>query len=419
MTSIQVVGIGLEGAAGLGDSVKVIVAGADLLVGSDRHLAYFRDHPAERLVLGDLRSGLAQIHRRLESHPQSQIVILASGDPLFFGLGRLLLTVFSPEQLTFHPHLSAVQLAFNRIKVPWQDAELISAHGRSLELLMQALRRGAEKIAVLTDPTHTPAAIARLLLSLDLPNSYQIWVCENLGGPGEQVATFAPEQILDQGFAPLNAVILLRTATPEPLDLQSLPLLGLPDQTFASFADRPGLMTKREVRVLALAELELQPDQVIWDIGAGTGSVAIEAARLVPTARVYAVEKTAAGITLIQQNCQRFQIQNLVPVYGSAPDVLTQLPDPDRVFIGGSGGHLVAILEACCDRLRSGGVLLIALATLEHFSQAIEWLHQRDWEFQVLQVQLSRSVPLATLTRLAPLNPVMLIKGCKPLDGKV
>jgi len=408
MTPIHVVGIGLDGAAGLSDAVRDLIAKADWLVGSDRHLGYFPKHPAARLRLGDLGTALAQLREALVQNPPPQIVILTSGDPLCFGLGRLLLTELPAEQITFHPHLSAVQLAFSRIKVPWQDAEILSAHGRSLQALIEALRRGADKIAVLTDSTNTPAAIARTVLSLDLPSCYRLWVCENLGGPRERVTALPPKQVLDQEFAPLTVVVLLRSLASGPPT--QTPILGLPDQGFYSFSDRPGLMTKREVRVLALAELELHPNQVIWDLGAGTGSVAIEAARLVPTAKVYAVEKTAAGMALIHQNCQRFQVENLVAVHGSAPEALPQLPDPDRIFVGGSGGQLVAVLEAGTSRLRPGGILVMALATLEHFSSAIEWLQRHHYPWQVLQIQLARSVPVAALTRLTPLNPVHLIK---------
>lgn len=411
MTLIHVVGIGLEGAAGLTETVAQLVAEADFLVGSDRHLSYFPNHPGERLRLGDFVLVLASLKEKLTADPQASAVILASGDPLFFGLGRRVLAEFSAQQVTFHPHLSAVQLAFSRIKIPWQDAQVISAHGRSLEQLIQALRQEIEKIAVLTDPTNTPAAIAQLLRSLDLPSHYQCWVCENLGSPEETITALTPEQLEDQSFAPLNLVVLHRTDPNfEQSDLTTLPILGLPDQHFLSFADRPGLMTKREVRVLALAELDLQPGQVIWDIGAGTGSVAIEAARLVSTATIYAVEKTAAGLDIIQQNCQRFRVENITPIYGSAPEVLNPLPDPDRVFIGGSGGQLCSILDSCQTRLKPSGAVVLSLATLEHLNTATTWINRQNWYFSMLQVQLSRSVPLANLTRLDPLNPVSLIK---------
>lgn len=414
MTPIHVVGIGLEGERGLTEPVRRVVEQAGVLVGSDRHLRYFPHHPAERLVIGNLHHILQILHQQLAEAVPPTIVILTSGDPLFFGLGRLLLAELPANQLTFHPHLSAIQLAFSRIKLPWQDAIVISAHGRSLDRLTQALQQGAETIAILTDNTNTPPAIAQLLRSLDLPIAYECWVCENLGGIEEQVRCFSLEGLSRESFEPLNVVVLHRAAEAIPLDWQTLPALGLPDRSFLSFSDRPGLMTKREIRLLILGELSLQPNQIVWDVGAGTGSVSVEIARLFPGSTIYAIEKTAAGIALIEQNCQRFQVSNIKAIASAAPNGLTSLPSPDRVFIGGSGGQLTAILVECSTRLKPAGVVVLALATLEHLQEVLAWRWQQasqgdDWQHHILQAQMSRSVAIGSLTRLAPLNPVTLI----------
>ncbi len=415
MTKVHVVGIGLDGAAGLTDTGHQLIERATLLVGSDRHLNYFPNHPAPRLVLGDFTQAIREIRTQLATDDTNKcIVVLVSGDPLFFGLGRLLLEELPREQLTFHPHLSAVQLAFHRIKIPWQDARVISAHGRSLEELIQVLQQGVEKIAVLTDGTNTPNAIARLLLGLDLSVSYELWVCENLGGIDEQVKCLPLDAVVNETFAPLNVVVLLRQSNAEqPLEVESLPMLGLPDETMLSFSDRPGLMTKREVRVLILGELALQPEQIIWDIGAGTGSVSIEIARLSATSQVYAIEKTAIGTALIEQNCRRLQVKNVVSIHGSAPDILQQLPTPNRIFIGGSGGNLNLILDTCHARLLPNGVVVLALATVEHLNRTLDWLNSHRWQYRLLQVQLSRSVPVAQLTRFTPLNPVTIVTATR------
>ena len=414
--TVHVVGIGLDGASGLTDSVRQIVEQATLLVGSDRHLHYFPNHPADRIFLGDITTAIREIRQRLFT--DEIIVVLVTGDPLFFGLGRLLLAELPPEQLTFYPHLSAIQLAFNRIKLPWQDARVISAHGRSFEELTEALQQGARKIAVLTDETHSPSAIARLLLSLDLPSQYQFWIGENLGGTDERVESLPMADVLDQQFAPLNVVVLLRVDSSEKTEilttnLTNLPMLGLPDSCFISFSDRPGLMTKREIRILILGELALKPGQTIWDVGAGTGSVSIEMARLFPTSGIYAIEKTSAGTALIEQNCRRFQVSNVISIHGKAPEILYHLPQPDRIFIGGSGGNLSDILNICSAKLVAGGVLVLALATIEHLNMAINWLIEREWNYQLLQTNLSRAVPVASLTRFAPLNPVTILTAIK------
>jgi precorrin-6Y C5,15-methyltransferase (decarboxylating) len=427
MTPIHVIGIGLDGTAGLTDSVKHILDRATLIIGSKRHLSYFSEHPADRHVLTDFHEAIRLIRDgvgsgewgegsgRAASLPSCPlIVVLTSGDPLFFGLGRLLLAELPPDSITFHPHLSSVQLAFSRIKQPWQDARLISVHGRSLDELVQALQQGTQKIAVLTDSRNTPQAIAQLLLGMDLPGQYQLWVCENLGGEAEKIQAFQPDALPDRDFSALNVVILLREidVPKESLDPNTLPLFGIPDHYFLSFSDRPGLMTKREVRLLALGELALQPNQVIWDIGAGTGSVSIEMARLFPSCQVYAIEQTAAGISLIQQNSQRFQVQNVISVHGKAPDALVALPNPDRIFIGGSGGNLSEILQFCSQRLSTKGVLVVALATLEHLTLAMGWVQAHppgQWQQHLLQVQLARSIPVGSLTRFTPLNPVTLL----------
>jgi precorrin-6Y C5,15-methyltransferase (decarboxylating) len=400
---IHVVGIGLDGAVGPTDAVREIVSKATLLIGSDRHLSYFPTHPAKRLTLGDFTQAINLILTSVDEC----IVILVSGDPLFFGLGRLLLLKLPSENLTFHPHLCAVQLAFNSIKVPWQDACFVSVHGRSSDQLIQVLQQGKEKIAILTDGINTPKAIAQLYLALDLPTNYKFWVCENLGGDKEQVSCFWASELIERTFAPLNVVVLLRQETRD-LDITQLPHFGISDRHYLGFSDRPGLMTKREIRVLVLGELALQSQQVVWDIGAGTGSVSIEIARLCPNCQVYAIEKTAVGYGLITENCRRFQVDNVEAILGAAPDSLINLPNPDRVFIGGSGGNLAQILNQC-DRISPQGVIVLALATVEHLTMALSWLSDRQWNYGLLQVQLSRSVPVAHLTRFSPLNPITII----------
>ena len=415
--TIAVVGIGLDGAEGLPLTTQNIVKQATVLAGSKRHLSYFPQHPAQKLNLADLNTGIEAIARlNLTEHG---VVILTSGDPLFFGLGRLLLERFKPAQIQFYPHLTSFQIAFNRLKISWQDASLVSVHGRTTDNLVKLLKQGQEKIAVLTDNHHHPGAIARLLLALKLPVNYCFYVCENLGGEEEKVRYFSAEHITElsnlasHDFAALNVLVLIRKAQSETLDLATLPLIGLPDHSFLSFRDRPSLITKKEVRIAILGELALQAKQTVWDIGAGTGSVSIEIARICPTSQIFAVEKTSMGSTLITKNSQRFQVDNIVSINGKAPNVLLDLPECDRIFIGGSGGNIIDILDICRQKLKVKGLIVMAFATVEYQIQAISWLSKNNWQYRLLQLQISRSIPISHLTRLTPLNPVTIITAYK------
>ena len=409
MGHIHVVGIGLDGAAGLSRATQTLVEQAQLLVGSDRHLTYFPNHAARQLGLGDISAAIAQLQTFAAADPEAFAIVLTSGDPLFFGLGRLLLEQLPAEQLTFHPHLSSIQLAFNRLKLPWQDAAVLSIHGRDMQPLVKKLLGCHPKIAVLTDPVNSPAAIAQLILSLSLPITYQIAVCENLGGQQEKITPgLTPEALQDRSFASLSVVVLMPVA--ETVSPGDLPLLGVADRHFATFPDRPGLMTKREVRSLILSELALQPNQIVWDIGAGTGSVSIEIARLCPSSQVYAIERTAAGAGLIEQNRDRFATANVHAVAGKAPDALAGLPKPDRVFIGGSGGRLAATLDHCAQEIKTGGRIVMAIATLETLAAAQQWFEKSPhWQTSLLQVQLAKGGAIASLTRWVPMNPVTLL----------
>ncbi|MEO1592495.1 MAG: precorrin-6y C5,15-methyltransferase (decarboxylating) subunit CbiE [Cyanobacteria bacterium J06632_22] len=409
---IHIVGMGLEGPESLTRSAREAIDQAEILVGVDRQLARFPTHLAQRWPLGNLQALLRQLQDQLAQPNCPKITILTSGDPLFFGLGRLLLTAIPAEQLTFHPNVSAVQLAFSRLCIPWQQACVVSIHGRSAEPLRTALHQGQATIAVIGDPQVSPAAIAAMVA--DSPWGYRVCCCENLGSPQENVQCYEEEN-LPATVAPLHLWVLQR----HPSQPDATPTrLGLADDQFARFEDRPGLMTKRPVRVLTLAELDLRPDQVVWDIGAGTGSVSIEIARLSPCSRVYAIEKSAAGIQLIQTNIQRFATPQVTPVAGAAPDALTSLPNPHRIFVGGHGGQLTTLLDHLAVRLLPEGRIVVATTTLESQTQLMNWLHQRGqdrevsatvrWSQSHLEVNLSQSTQVGRYQRMSPLNPVLL-----------
>jgi len=340
------------------------------------------------------------------------VVVLASGDPLWFGIGRLLLEGLPAEQLRFHPAPSSLQLAFARIGRPWQDASWLSLHGRDPEPLAAGLQKRPGALAVLTDPSRGGAeTVRRCLRAAGLEQAYAFWLCERLGHSAERVQRLAPQDPLPADLDPLHLVVLV--AEPPALPAH-LPLFGLPDGVFLQHPDRPGLMTKREVRIQLLADLDLPQEGVLWDIGAGVGSVGLEALRLRPALQLWALEQRGGSAALIEANAERLGVKPARVLEGRAPEALVELPDPDRVLIGGGGRDRRALLEAVLERLRPGGVVVIPLATVEALAELRPVLEQASLTVAVAQHQAWRGAPLADGTRLAPLNPVLVLRGERP-----
>jgi len=344
-------------------------------------------------------------------------VLLASGDPLWFGIGRLLLQHFRPDQLRFHPAPSSLQLAFARIGRPWQDAAWISLHGRDPEPLAAALQKRPPALAVLTDPGRGGAeAVRQILRAAGLEAAYGFWLCERLGHPAERVQRLAPVVAIPADCDPLHLVLLIAEAPP-PLDPEILPPFGLDDGLFLQHEDRPGLMTKREVRIQLLADLQLPAAGVLWDVGAGVGSVGLEALRLRPRLQAWFLEQRGGSAALIAANAERLGVHPAGVLEGRAPAALVDLPDPDRVLLGGGGRDRATLLMAVLERLRPAGVVVIPLATLEALAELRPLLEQAGLTVSISQHQAWRGAPLADGTRLAPLNPVLVLRGVKPAAG--
>jgi precorrin-6Y C5,15-methyltransferase (decarboxylating) len=342
------------------------------------------------------------------------VVLLASGDPLWFGIGRLLLQHLPAEAIRFHPAPTSLQLAFARLGRPWQDASWISLHGRDPEPLAARLQQRPPALAVLTDPGRGGAdAVRRILAASGLEAAYRFWLAERMGHPSERLMQLEPADPLPEDLDPLHLVLLI-AADPAPPPPQALPLFGIPDGLWLQHPDQPGLMTKREVRVQLLADLELPERGVLWDIGAGVGSVGLEALRLRPGLELFAVERRAGAAALIGANAGRLGVRPAAVLEGEAPAVLAGLPDPDRVLIGGGGRNRGALLEAVLGRLRPGGTVVLPLASLEALGPLRSQLEQAGLGVSLTQIQAWRGAPLAEGTRLAPLNPVLVLKAARP-----
>ncbi|MBM5824814.1 MAG: precorrin-6y C5,15-methyltransferase (decarboxylating) subunit CbiE [Cyanobacteria bacterium M_surface_10_m2_119] len=410
----HVIGCDAAGPAGLGPFVQELVQQAELLAAPRRllpQLAHWLPDPAPPLLASDQPEELLQaVEQALGA--DRRVVVLASGDPLWFGIGRLLLQRFGPGPLHFHPAPSSLQLAFARIGRPWQDASWVSLHGREPEPLAAALQQRPAALAVLTDPgLGSAAAVRRILAASGLEAAYALWLCERLGHPEERVLRLAPSDPLPVDLDPLHLVLLIAEPPAAVGDPQGLPLFGLEDGHFLQHPDRPGLMTKREVRIQLLADLDLPDQGVLWDIGAGVGSVGLEALRLRPRLALWALEARGGSAALIAANAERLGVRPAAIREGRAPQDLGCFPDPDRVLIGGGGRERSAVLQAVLERLRPGGVVVIPLATLEALAELRPLLAEAALAVRVTQFQAWRGAPLAEGTRLAPLNPVLVLSG--------
>lgn len=402
MSKIYVIGAGVKGHEEFGRRALELIQQADLLIGGERQLALFPDFAGERLVIGN---NLGTVVARLTGHA-GRAVVLASGDPLFFGIGRHLLRNLPEGDFEFLPNVSSVQYAFAKIREPWDDAVFVSTHGRGLKEAVDRVVAN-DKAAVLTDEQHTPAAIARELIERGR-EGYSAWLCENLGSSDERIVRTDVRGLLEIVAAPLNVLILIKEY--EAGGEGARPALGIADEEFATVKK---LITKEEVRAISLAKLRLRHDMILWDVGAGSGSVSIEADQLLPNGEIYAIERNPQCLAFLKENLGKFRARHVNVVPGAAPACFDQLPDPDRVFIGGSGGNLWDILKAIDGRLPAAGRVVLNAVTLDTLTAATEFFENAGYQLEVVTVNIARTRPLTDYKLFEAHNPVFVITAAK------
>lgn len=390
-----------------------VLAGAELVVGGRRHLdAADPGDDVERVVLGALAPALDTIAEYVEK--DRRVVVLASGDPGFFGIVRALAERFGSERLQVRPGVSSVAAAFARIGLPWDDAVVVSAHGRELRTAVNVCR-ARPKVAVLTGPGSGPAELGAALARK--ADARVLVVASALGTGDERVERVTPAEAAARDWGTSVSVVLCLDPARALGAVRTVAGAGAGPTAWAldegEFAHRDSMITKFEVRALALARLGPRLGDLVWDVGAGSGSVAVECARL--GAAVTAVEKTRDGIERIRANADAHGVEVHV-VHGAAPTVLSDLEDPDAVFIGGGGRELPAIVTACARRARRS--VVVAMAALDRVPAAREALTCAGFDCDGVLLHSSRLAPLpGDVTRLASTNPVFLLWGVrKPLD---
>ncbi|GLC89259.1 precorrin-6y C5,15-methyltransferase (decarboxylating) subunit CbiE [Lysinibacillus piscis] len=399
--SMKLIGIGDNGQASLLPQYLQWIEECEVLVGGERVLAFFPDFTGEKIVI---KGGLVALVDKLAAETR-KTVILASGDPLFYGLGSYLAKKLTIE---VYPYISSVQLAFAKMGESWQDAYVTSIHGRSMKGLAQRID-GKKKIALLTDADNSPNALARYLKHFGM-HEYRVFVAENLQGASEKCGWYSLDELEQATFSTLNVVILQQTA-PAPMYT-----LGIDDEAFSQRKPDKGLITKKEIRVLSLQAMQLQKDSIVWDIGTCTGSMAIEAGKLAPEGQIFAVEKNAPDLENCVQNQQKFRV-DITAIHSKAPAGLEAFPDPDAIFIGGTGGEMVELLQLCCGRLKPNGRIVLNAATIENLYKAVEAFKACGMAVEILQAQLARSKPILDMTRFVPLNPIYIISAYRKEDN--
>lgn len=408
---IAVIGTGTG--APLPPDTEGLLAEAALVVGGRRHLeAAPLPESAERVVLGPLAPALDVI----EKYRDRPVVVLASGDPGFFGIVRALAERFGAERLDVRPGVSSVATAFARLGLTWDDAVVVSAHGRAPRTALNVCR-ARPRVAVLTGPGAGPAELGAGLVAAGARRT--LIVASALGDPErERVERVTPAEaaVRDWGGA-VSVVLCLGGDEERTVGASMRTVAGTPPGPArwaldeGEFAHRDSMITKAEVRALALARLGPRLGDLVWDIGAGSGSVAVECARL--GAAVTAVEKAAADVERVRANAATHGV-DVHAVHGTAPEVLDTLHgDPDAVFIGGGGRELSAIVTACARRARR--TVVIAMAALDRVPAAREALLSAGFGCDGVLLQASRLAPLpGNVTRLAATHPVFLLWGDRP-----
>ena len=352
MSWLSLVGIGAEGLDGLGGRSRRAIDQAQVLVGGARHLAMVPQDGRERLAwrspLGDTLPALLALRPR-------RVAVLASGDPLWYGVGRLLLSHVPPSEVTILPHVSAFQEACSRLGWPLEEVRAVTAHGRPVAALRRHFQHG-RRLLVLTADGAAPAEIGRCLADAGFAAS-RTTVLEELGGDEERLVAGTPTQLGADRFADLNLMAVELVADEGHWPLPGVP--GLPDDAFA----HDGQLTKAEVRAVTLAALAPCDGELLWDVGAGAGSVAIEWLRSGHGLRAIAIERDPARAARIGANAERLGVPELVVRVGEAPAALGDLPEPRAIFVGG-GAAVPGLLELCWRSLATGGRLVVNAVTV-------------------------------------------------------
>ena len=409
---IVILGIGDDGLPGLTEANRRRISEADALLGGESTLRLVEAAPGRRVALDpEMGAALRQVREVLAT--ASRPVLVSPGDPLFYGIARYLCDRLGKDHFEVVPHVSSMQLAFARVKESWEDAYLTSLAGRPVEAVLDRIRT-AEKVGLFPGDEHPPKAIARALLDRGI-DYFRGYVCEHLGQPDERVTQGELHELAELDFDPLNVLILVRKPNrPDRAGRTGRQrLFGNPDDSFAQSRPKRNLMTQAEVRAIALAQLDIRPGAIVWDVGAGSGAVAIEAAQLADGGMVYAIEPDPADLALIAANAESFGVGNVRAVSSRAPEVFSTLPVPDAIFVGGTGRQVSTVIKSAYEHLAPGGRLAVNVAAIDSLAAAHKTLKALAGEVRVWNISVSRGIEQMDSMRFQAVNPTFLLAVTK------
>jgi len=422
MSRCTLIGILDDGWSGLSDAAREHLNDASVVIGAGRTLDLVRPHLRSETVCHDMDGALATVpHWAKAALAEGRsVAILATGDPLCHGLGAWLSDKIDAP-LEILPNVSTLQLACARFRQPWQDITIASCHSKDagewfagatpthgLYPAMRAIAQHAQ-VFLFTGPENNPARLARALLTAGYASDeVSLSVACRLQLPDEQLfPVLSLDAAASMNFPEPNVVLVQRKES------AGVPTFGLDDLEYIQRTPEKGLITKQEARALSLAKLRIKRNATVWDIGAGSGSVGLEAARLAPHGHVWAIEKNEGDAANARANAVRFRVSNYTLCDGKAPQHLDTWPAPDAVFIGGSGGELAELIRLILARLKPGGRLVMNFVTLENLATATAALNEFCAEWDVVQLQASRSQPILDMHRMAAQNPVWIVTTSK------
>ncbi len=389
--------IGINPGKKFNDNELYCIENSDVIFSGERNIELLNNIKKNKIEIKNMKNFLFKLNEYFKDN--KIITVIASGDPLFYGIGKLIINNFDKKFIDILPNISTLQMAMAKIKEDYNNIKIISLHGREIKGLAQKIS-GYNKIFIFTDKINTPSYIAKYLIDFNL-NNFVIYVFENLGYENEKIGVYNLEDIINLNFSDLNVIFLKKYKDN---------IINFDDENFIK---KNNNITKSEIRSIDISEMNIINGNTIWDIGSGSGSISIEASYIDKNGKIYSIEKEKESYNNIIKNMKKFST-DLNVINGEAPEALYKInDDPDIVFIGGSSNKLEEIIDYSYKRLKNKGIIIVNTTTIENMIISYNKIKKFDINITIKQINISRSAYINNLTRFKPLNQIYIVKGVK------